>query len=57
LKYCQNEYTEPQTEYSAWAPDQKTHALNSSKAMNILCCLLDKNKFNRVYIYKSSYEI
>ena len=36
----QIEYTEPQTEYSKWTLDQKTQALNNSKAMNILFCYL-----------------
>ena len=53
----QIEYIEPQTEYSKWTLDQKTQALNNSKAMNISFCSLNRNEFNRVSICNSAYEI
>ena len=53
----QTEYTEPTTNFAQWTNDQKTTALNNSKAMNILFCALDRNEFNRVSVCKSAYEI
>ena len=56
-KITQTEYTEPETSYEQWTADQKTIALNNSKAMNILFCSLDRNEFNRVSICKSAFDI
>ena len=36
--------------------EKKTFSLNV-KAMNVLFCALDKNEFNRVFIYEITFDI
>ena len=50
-------YEKPSTPYDPWTDDQKKSVNLDAKALNVLFCELDKNKFNCVSTSISTHEI